>query len=117
MQDAIVKGHTASDGFQKISEFTALRSDTIKEQHQALVQKWPKISETIKLKHNFAGDERLKNELIKSIQNTAKTENKDYLNTIQKLSTRDQDIGTRWLQGIVDDVANGIKNLVEEERS
>lgn len=106
-----------NDFIRKISEFETLRSGKTKEQHRALVQKWPKISETIKLKQNFAGDERLKNKLTQSVQKISETENKDYLKTIQKLSTRDQNIGTLWLQGIVDDVANGIKNLIEEERS
>lgn len=105
-----------TDFIQKISEFTPMRSDAIKKQHQALVRKWPKISETIKLKQNFSGDERLKNQLIRSVQKISETENKDYLSTIKKLSTRDQNIGTQWLQGIVDDVVNGINNIVEEER-
>ncbi len=104
------------DFIKKISEFEPLRSDKIKKQHPVHVRKWPEISETINLKQNFAGDERLKNELIQSIQKISETENKDYLNTIKNLSPEVQNIGTQWLQGIVDDVVNEINNLIEEER-
>ncbi|MCD6584394.1 MAG: protein GlmU [Desulfobacteraceae bacterium] len=96
----------------KTSEFKS-SSETLNKQNQRLAQQWPEIKDMINSYREKAGDDQLKNDFIKAIQ---KTEKIDYLTTIKNLTPEDKNIGTQWLQGIVDQVVNGIIDQVEGGR-
>jgi len=60
-----------------------------------------------------AGDDQLKIDLIKTIQKDLKTKESDYLKVIEGLTPKNKNTGTLWLQGIVDQVVNGIMEKVK----
>ena len=64
---------------------------------------------------NFEGEAGLQKQLIGSVQKSFQKKKKDYLHTIETLSPEDKNIGTQWLQGIVDHVVDRINRQLSGE--
>jgi UDP-N-acetylglucosamine/UDP-N-acetylgalactosamine diphosphorylase len=104
------------EDFIKRSSTFKISSEKLKEQNQELVLKWPQIKELIHAYQKNAGDDRLKNRLIQAIQKISETAGNDYLEIIKHLPPEEKENGTRWLQGIVEQMVNDINNKVEDKR-
>ncbi len=97
----------------KSSEFK-LASEKLKKQNQIMAKQWPAIKDLLNSYRKSAGNEDLKNNFINAIKQTLKTKDPDYLIVIEALTPENKNIGTQWLQGIVDQVVNGIIDKVED---
>ena len=99
------------EDFVKKSSGFKIFSEKLKKFNLELVQQWPEIKEMIYSYRKKAGDDHLKNIFIKTIQKISKTNGNDYLKTINDLTPDDQNIGTQWLQGIVDQVVKKVEGI------
>ena len=80
-------------------------SSTEKSRKQSeIIENWPKIQETIQRYGEFEGDSALRDAFLKAVHTRIGTDGKDYIKVIGGLNARDAEIGTKWLQGIVDPI-------------
>lgn len=57
----------------------------------------------------YAGDMQIRDSFITKIEGTIQLEGMDYIDVIKKTDPADAETGSRWLQGIVDDIINDCK--------
>jgi UDP-N-acetylglucosamine/UDP-N-acetylgalactosamine diphosphorylase len=74
------------------------------QQKNELYERWPEIQESFSVERITKGDEGIRDAFLKKLDIGIKKSGKDYISVIQSLSTDDSEVGTRWLQGIVDHV-------------
>jgi len=94
--------------------------ETLKEDASALLLRqknemhdnWPRLKEILKKQRDYAGDEKLREMFLEIITSEIQSTGKDYITVIKGLKTRDSEIGTRWLQGIVDYVAGNALKII-----
>ncbi len=100
------------DFVEKLSEFK-LASEKLKKQNQIMAQQWPVIKDLLNSYQQAAGNEDLKIIFINTIKKALKTKKPDYLIVIEELTPENKNIGTQWLQGIVDQVVKEINNKIK----
>ncbi len=81
-------------------------SALVLQQKQDLYDRWTELEASFCTQRNMAVKDELRDEFLEKIQRGIKTWGKDYLLVIKGLQADDAEIGTRWLQGIVDAVAS-----------
>ena len=69
-----------------------------------LNQKWPEIAALLHDFAGFTGDQRLKDRFLAELTDGIAKAGNDYLDVIRGLDQEQQETGTKWLQGIVDDI-------------
>ena len=74
------------------------------QQKQELYDHWAELEASFGARRNMAGKDELRNDFLEKIRLGIKTWGKDYISVIKGLQADDAEIGTRWLQGIVDAV-------------
>lgn len=103
---------------QKMPDSIKIYQNTIKEKASPLVlqqkgelyEKWPELEASFDMQRGIAENNELKDVFLERIRIGIKTAGKDYIPVIKSLGFEDAEIGTRWLQGIVDAVtAEAIK--------
>jgi len=95
----------------KSSEFK-LASEKLKKQNQIMAHQWPVIKNLLNSYRQSAGNDDLKINFINAIKNALKTYEPDYLKVIEALTPENKNIGTQWLQGIVDQVESEIMDRI-----
>jgi len=60
----------------------------------------------------YNGEEKLRDGFLESISSGIQSAGKDYIAVIKSLQSRESDIGTRWLQGIVDHVVGNAIQII-----
>jgi hypothetical protein len=73
---------------------------------------WPELESLLRANRNRVGDHVLRDRFMEIISNEVDQNGKQYLQVIKGLSTEASEIGTRWLQRIVDDVTNGAFQII-----
>lgn len=68
--------------------------------------RWPEMEESLKAGQSREGDTYLRDLFLERIQACIRNFGKDYINVIQEFDNSDATSGTRWLQGIVDHIAD-----------
>jgi len=100
------------DFILKSSDFI-LASEKLRKQSQVLAQQWPGIKNLFHSFQESDGEDQLKNNFIKTIQVSLNKHENNYLKTITNLTPEEKIIGTRWLQGILDQIVNEITDKIE----
>ena len=103
MPDSVAeyKSHTKTD-----------RSDLILQQKHEFYAKWAELEDFFTSKPTVNIKENIKDDFLDKIQNSISVNGKDYLGAIQNLKEKDKELGTQWLQGIVDHIVNGAFNII-----
>jgi hypothetical protein len=78
-------------------------SDQLLGEKQALFDRWPAVAERLS-KGDISGDLNIRDRFLKELTALIQSEGTDYVPVIQTLTPETVDLGTRWLQGIVDSV-------------
>jgi len=81
-------------------------------QTQQLYERWPEIKESLKLQPAKAAAAVPRDQFLEFIRQGISTFGQDYVRVIQGLDPADSAKGTRWLQGIVDDIITASKNIL-----
>lgn len=81
-------------------------SATVVKQQQELMDKWPDLEEGFTEGRGVEGTLEELAVLIKAVETAGSQKGSTYIDAINKLDTTGKKAGTRWLQGIVDEVAS-----------
>ena len=97
---------------KKYQEGTQNPDSTLIQQKYELFEKWPELSEFLE---NVAWDNETSppaNEFVGIIEKAIQRQGKNYLTVIKDLCVEDAEIGTLWLQGIVDSITNNCEKIL-----
>jgi UDP-N-acetylglucosamine/UDP-N-acetylgalactosamine diphosphorylase len=81
-------------------------------QTQELYEHWPEIKESLKLQPANAAAADPRDQFLEFIRQGISTFGQDYIRVIQGLDPADSAQGTRWLQGIIDDIMTRSKKIL-----
>jgi UDP-N-acetylglucosamine/UDP-N-acetylgalactosamine diphosphorylase len=73
---------------------------------------WSELESFLGANRNGVGDNALRDRFLEIISNEVDQNGKQYLHVIKGLIPESSETGTRWLQGIVDDVTNGAFQII-----
>ena len=77
-----------------------------------LYERWPELKESFKVQPAQSAAARLRDQFLESVCQGISTFSQDYIRVIQGLDPAESAIGTRWLQGIIDDIITGSKKII-----
>ena len=75
---------------------------------------WPDIRASLKLQPLDAATAASRDQFLESIHQGIATHGQDYIRVIQGLERADSVNGTRWLQGIIDDIITGSQKILPD---
>lgn len=82
-------------------------------QKKELIDRWPVLAAELEAAGKEAGEERLRDQFLEMISKGIQANGKDYLLVIKGLSKSEREIGTSWLQGIVDNIYSKIIDILK----
>jgi UDP-N-acetylglucosamine/UDP-N-acetylgalactosamine diphosphorylase len=85
-------------------EVVCLQTPRRRQPKPQLSERWPELAEAFEVCRESEGDVSLRDKFLESVVRGITTRDKDYIAVIQGLDLPDSEAGTRWLQGIVDDL-------------
>jgi bifunctional UDP-N-acetylglucosamine pyrophosphorylase/glucosamine-1-phosphate N-acetyltransferase len=88
------------------------RSSPALQQKQELVARWPRMKDLLNQSRTETADTCDRDSFLDKIQKGIKKSGLDYIAVIQGLPPPDGQIGTQWLQGIVDRVSNDALSVI-----
>ena len=87
-------------------------SERLMRQKNELRDRWPEMEDAFKIHENKEDDLSIRDSFLETINRGIKMTGKDYIPVIKGLSSEDTNIGTRWLQGIVDGITAQIVEII-----
>jgi len=96
--------------YQKISKENA--SSQILEQKIEFYNKWAEIEDHFRSLTNIDVKENLRDMFLEKIRLCIINTDNDYISVIKELKSEDKKCGTRWLQGIVDHILEGVFKII-----
>ena len=100
--------------YKKVMKEHALQSQ--QQLRRELYEQWPKIEEFLKECLNKTGDPEKRDEFFDLIQQRIDEKGKDYLRVFKGPGNHITNLGTEWLQGLVDEINNEIPKLLPSFR-
>ncbi len=77
-----------------------------------LTERWPDLKSVLLSRQTYGGPAELRDPFLESVHRGIADLGKDYISVIQALDPADAERGTRWLQGIIDDIIRKIKTII-----
>ncbi len=77
-----------------------------------LTERWPDLKSVLLARQTYGGPAELRDPFLESVHRGIADLGKDYISVIQALDPADAERGTRWLQGIIDDIIRKIKTII-----
>ena len=96
--------------YQKIAKENA--SSQILQQKIEFYNKWTEMEDHFRSLTNIDVKENLRNIFLETIRLGIVTTGKDYISVISELKSEDKENGTRWLQGVVDHIVDGVLKII-----
>lgn len=90
----------------------AKASEQVLDQHYELYSRWPELEESFNVYRSKEDNDRLRDPFLEKIFSGIQTSGKDYISVIKGLDVEDSEIGTRWLQGIVDRITADVLSII-----
>ena len=87
-------------------------SERLMRQKNELRDRWPEMEEALKVNKIKEGDLGIRDLFLETINRGIKMLGKDYIQVIKGLSVENANQGTKWLQGIVDDITVQLIELI-----
>jgi UDP-N-acetylglucosamine/UDP-N-acetylgalactosamine diphosphorylase len=87
-------------------------SERLMNQKNELRDRWPEMEEAFKINKIKKGDLGLRDKFLETINRGIKMSGKDYIPVIKGLSVENANQGTKWLQGIVDNITAQIIEVI-----
>ena len=81
-------------------------------QKNELRDRWPEMEEAFKVNKIKKGDLSLRDKFLETINRGIKMSGKNYIPVIKGLSVENANQGTKWLQGIVDNITAQIIEIM-----
>lgn len=80
--------------------------------HQELYDQWTELEAFFAEQNSYPGKVEFRDTFLKALHQTIKQTGNDYIRVIKALKDSDKQLGTRWLQGIVDDTLSGVSKII-----
>ena len=87
-------------------------SSLLIQQKKEIHDNWPNLREMLGNLQGYAGDEKLRDIFLGGITSGIQSAGKDYIFVIKGLNPQESEVGTRWLQGIVDHITNSTLAII-----
>lgn len=87
-------------------------SERLTRQKNELRDRWSEMEEAFKTHKNKKGDLSIRDLFLETINSGIKKSGKDYIPAIKGLSVENATQGTKWLQGIVDDITAQVIEII-----
>jgi bifunctional UDP-N-acetylglucosamine pyrophosphorylase / glucosamine-1-phosphate N-acetyltransferase len=87
-------------------------SSSLNTLHQELYDKWLELEIFFTNQSVYAGKVELRDLFLEALHQRIKRTGNDYIPVIKTLNDSDKQIGTKWLQGIVDDTLSGVSKII-----
>ena len=87
-------------------------SERLMRQKNELRDRWPEMEEAFKTHKNKKGDLSIRDLFLETINRGIKKSGSDYIPVIKELSVENATQGTKWLQGIVDNITAQIIEII-----
>ena len=101
--------------YQKFAKENA--SPQILKQKNEFYNKWTEMEDHFSSLKNIEVEENLKDLFLETIRLGIINTGKDYISVITKLKSEDKKRGSRWLQGIVDHIVDGVLKIIPSFKS
>jgi bifunctional UDP-N-acetylglucosamine pyrophosphorylase / glucosamine-1-phosphate N-acetyltransferase len=101
--------------YQKFAKENA--SPQILKQKNEFYNKWTEMEDHFSSLKNIEVEENLKDLFLDTIRLGIINTGKDYISVITKLNSEDKKRGSRWLQGIVDHIVDGVLKIIPSFKS
>jgi len=79
---------------------------------QEFFDQWKAIEKIFQKGLDESGDSSKRDEFLKIVEQSLNQGKKDYLPTIKGLAEKERDLGTSWLQGLIDDICQRVASSV-----
>ena len=79
---------------------------------EELNRRWSDLEAFIHEKRGLPGDLELRDEFLKVLQFKIDEHGREYIHVIKQLDGEEKRLGTRWLQGIVDETIKGAIDII-----
>ena len=79
---------------------------------QEFFDQWKAIEKIFQKGLDEPGDPSKRDEFLKVVEQSLNQGRKDYLSTIKGLTEKERDLGTSWLQGLVDNICQQVGSSV-----
>jgi hypothetical protein len=101
------------DSVSAYKKFAKTNGSTLilKQKHE-FYEKWAELEEYFKSQEKVVAKGNIKDIFLEKIHSGISALRKDYIAVIRNLKEEDKELGTRWLQGIVDHIATGALNIM-----
>jgi len=87
-------------------------SEKLMRQKKDLRDRWSEIEDTLKTAQNQEGNLNIRDLFLEAINRGIRNSGSDYIQVIKNLSLENAIQGTKWLQGIVDDITTQIIKII-----
>ena len=87
-------------------------SERLMHQKNDLRDRWPEMEEAFKVNKIKEGDLNFRDQFLEMINRGIKMSGKDYIPVIKGISVENATQGTKWLQGVVDDITAQIIEII-----
>ena len=106
---------TAIEERIKRLEAVCLKTPQTAREKPELCGRWPDLNESFKIHRKKEGDTGLRDKFLDSVSRGISARGKDYIAVIQGLAAEDSEIGTQWLQGIVDGLTTEARRILPSQ--
>ena len=106
------------DFYQNIPDDDSLKEKASAERFnpkKELYNRWPQIEAFLKTQEDLEGDRALRDNFLEKLTIRIKNSKKDYITAIKGLPKEGVEQGTRWLQGIVDEITKGTLRILQSQ--
>jgi bifunctional UDP-N-acetylglucosamine pyrophosphorylase / glucosamine-1-phosphate N-acetyltransferase len=80
--------------------------------HLELYDQWMALSAFFADQNSYTGNVEFRDNFLQALHQTIKKRGNDYILVIKALKDSEKQIGTKWLQSIVDDTLNGVSKII-----
>ena len=98
---------------QKISETDSKAKISGTEQRNSdIYERWPELEESFNKFQKTQGERNIMDKFLENVNRGLSISGKNYIAVIQRLDAEDAKYGTRWLQGIVDNIIAEAQRII-----
>jgi UDP-N-acetylglucosamine/UDP-N-acetylgalactosamine diphosphorylase len=97
---------------KKLKIDQATKASRSSQQKLELHERWPELKEAFKLQKENEGDSGVRDRFLNNVCEGISRSGKDYLGVIQGLDSAVSEMGTKWLEGIVDGIMAEAQRIV-----
>lgn len=110
MEEFCEKMPASIERYQEILQENA--SPNLLNQKCELVENWPELKDLLEKKKISEDKTKQRDDFLENVRKAVSSSGKDYISVIKRLPKEEKAMGTRWLQGVVDETVNQVLKII-----